>query len=150
MGTSSRRIRATVPVHVASDFTPPPVAKDSPCRSPGLETWTVDDAAFEARLGRPIPAPLPIRPFDRNSTLSVIGRTAGGRPLLALVQKGVEFAHRRSNRAALADSVATAVEEIPLRALAVMSRGFVSLKTVDRFLAVVNRLSRTPRSDAAS
>lgn len=145
VGTSSRRICATVSVHVASDFTPTPVATGWLHRSPELGTWTVDDAAFEARLGRPIPAPLPIRPFDRNSTLGMIGRTTGGRPLLVLVQKCVEVAHRRSHRAALADSVVPAVEEIPLRALAVMSRGFVSLRIIDRFLAVVNRLSRRPR-----
>lgn len=151
VATSSRRIHASRTVCVISDFAATPPADDSPYSSPRPHGWTVDDAAFEARLGRPIPTPTPTRPFHRNSTLGEIGQTRVGRPLLALVRKGAEFAARRSNEPGGVGVTANrALHELPIRSLAAMSRGFVSLKTVDRFLALTNWLDRPQKPETAA
>ena len=98
-------------------------------------------------LGRPVPTPLPVRPFSRNSTLEELATTAVGRPLLKLVRAVVARTAGGGDEGGLAVMVDRALGELPLRNLAVMSQGRVSMRTVDGLVALANRTGRRGTSD---
>lgn len=109
------------------------------------------DAELTAVLGRPIPIPRPVRPFDRNATLEDLRSTALGRLAgAAIVQAGLREATKEfpdPDEATLA-MVRTALREGPARALVLLSDGKLSFAALDAFLAVVNRDWRSARPSA--
>lgn len=127
---SSADVVATLRVRVAGDID----RAGEPADSPALAT---DDAVFARRLGRPVPRPRPVRPFSRQSTTGEIASTRVGALARAAMMRrlGVdqlEDEHERLMMRAMFD-------EMPLRAVAVFSRGALSLPTVDLLVAVLNR-----------
>ena len=123
--------RLTHEVHSTDRVTPVP-APSGP---------VMTDLEFAAALGRPIPTPAPMRPFNRNSTLEEMETTALGRLVgagvirAALRQVGEEFP---DPDAATLEMVRTAMREGPARALVLMSGGQVPFAAVDSFVAGLN------------
>jgi len=102
------------------------------------EPLAVSDEQFRARLRRPVPAPSPVRPFTRDSTLGEIGETRLG----ALLHRAAVRATPVDDSPDADESVARMVErsmaELPLRALAIFSDGRISLATLDLLLDLLN------------
>ncbi len=100
-----------------------------------------DDAAFEALLGRPIPSPVAVRPFTRNSTFDEVGSTRLGAGLkrvamqVARAQMGEEMVET-----GISEVLERAMGEIPLRSMALLTQGRISFEALDRLLAVLNRM----------
>ncbi len=140
VGSSSRELRAAATVEIASDFRPasPPEAL-APYAAPTFDRF--DDAAFEALLGRPIPQPVAVRPFTRNSTFDEVGATRLGAGLkrlamqVARAQMGEEM-----EETGIAEVLERAMGEAPLRSLALLSQGRISFEALDRLLSVLNRM----------
>lgn len=98
-----------------------------------------DDAAFEGLLGHAIPEPLPVKPFQMNSTLRELRANWLGR----LLHKQ---AIRRVAKAFGGDSLDEAhvgmlnalVNEMPIRSLVMMSQGRVKEGAVHRLVHAMN------------
>ncbi|MEZ5382399.1 MAG: glycoside hydrolase family 3 C-terminal domain-containing protein [Microthrixaceae bacterium] len=144
VGRSSRNLAHRLEVEVSSGWEPPAADRAlDPYRHPHPDDWDPGGAAFEALLGHPVPAPRPVRPFTRNSTLGQLRETPVGRPLLALVRKVVaRFTGGNNDEGGLGVMVDRALAELPLRNLAVMSQGRVPIGVIDRLIAVANRAPR--------
>ena len=148
VGRSSRNPLARLEVEVSSPWrAPQPDPALEPYRHPRPDDWDPGEEAVEALLGRPVPTPLPVRPFSRNSTLEELATTAVGRPLLKLVRAVVARTAGGGDEGGLAVMVDRALGELPLRNLAVMSQGRVSMRTVDGLVALANRTGRRGTSD---
>lgn len=140
VGASSRDIRAVATVEIASDFRPaaPPEALAA-YAAPGRDGF--DDTAFEGLLGRPIPPPVAVRPFTRNSIFDEVGSTRLGAGLkrlalqVARAQMGEEIVET-----GLSEMLERAVGEAPLRSMALLSQGRISFEALDRLLALLNRM----------
>ena len=137
IGFSSADIAATVTVTVSGGF-------DGHLPSEPLISHT--DQLFAARLGRAVPAPRPVKPYVRNTT---VGELAGN-PIGKLLRE-VSF---RVTDIKNADPVTRrliekSVDEGPLRSLALFSAGKVSLGMVDGLVDLLNgRPDRVARSTA--
>jgi beta-glucosidase len=142
VGRSVRDLVATIALDVRSDFVPSVSSPDAYRRlAPG--GMDVDDDAFAAMLGRPVPATEPIRPFHRNSTVGDLGST----PVGALALAGLRAILARMVRGADADgglgvTVDRGLVELPLRNLPPMTKGRIPLWSVDRLIQLANRVSR--------
>jgi beta-glucosidase len=100
------------------------------------------DEEFAVLYGRPIPAVPPMRPFHRNSTLEDLRTTRLGRMLGdQVVREGLKRAAHEfpDPDEATKNMVRSAIEEGPLRGLALMSGGLVTLPMVDALIDVLNR-----------
>jgi beta-glucosidase len=142
VGRSVRDVVATAVVEVRSGFVPPAASPDA-YRELASGAIDIDDDAFAALLGRPVPAAEPIRPFHRNSTVGDLGETPVGRVVVA----GLRAVLARSVRGADADgglgvSVDRGLVELPLRNLTPMTQGRVPLWSVDRLIRLANRATR--------
>ena len=140
VGASSRDIRAVATVEISSDFAPAtPSAAVAAYAAPTPDGF--GDAAFEALLGRPIPSPVAVRPFNRNSTFDEVGGTRLGAGLKRLVmrvakaQMGEEMVET-----GLDAMLERAMGEAPLRSMALLTQGRISFEALDRLLAVLNRM----------
>jgi beta-glucosidase len=143
VGTSSRAIHAVLPVEVSSDAPAPAGTPDGPYTHPTSEGWTVDEEAFAALLGHPVARPLTGRPFHRNSTLGDLATTRLGGPLVALLRKVAQRKVRGADaEGGLGVMIDRALVELPLRNLAAMTGGAVSMRTVDRIIGLANLLTR--------
>lgn len=130
---SSVDVVASVEVEVASDDVVTPVA------APAGPLMT--DAELEAVLGRPLPAPRPVRPFDRNSTLEDLEGSRVGRLLSdQVVRTGLREATKEfpDPDAATRAMIRSALREAPLRGLVLLSGGKVSFPAIDAALALFN------------
>jgi beta-glucosidase len=141
VGASSRDLRASATIEIASDFEPAaPSAALAPYVRPTRDGFD-DDAAFEALLGRSVPPPVAVRPFTRNSTFDEVGSTRLGAGLKKLVmrvakaQMGEEMVET-----GLDDMLERAMGEAPLRGMALLTQGRISFEALDRLLAVLNRM----------
>lgn len=103
--------------------------------------FVADDATFVAMLGRPIPDPTPVRPFDRNSTLEDLEQTALGRMLASVVLReavkraAAEFPDPDDATIAM---VRAAVREGPARALVLMGGGVIAFSQLDAVLGALD------------
>lgn len=134
VGASSVDIRSLATITVDS------VDKLSPI--PGPKAFVADDETFAAMCARPIPQPVPTRPFTRNSTLGDIEETLLGRQVGRLIMSAgrkraaVEFPDADDATLKMIDA---AVREGPARALVTMSGGILPFTVLDSFLELLNR-----------
>ena len=143
VGTSSRDLATRLEIEVSSPWRA--TEHNSllePYRHPRPDDWDPGDEAVEALLGHPVPTPIPVRPFTRNSTLEELATTAVGKPMLKLVRAVVARTTGGGDEGGLAVMVDRALGELPLRNLAVMGQGKVSMRTIDRLIALANRTGR--------
>lgn len=130
---SSRDIRSAATIEVnGADVVHPGVATKQP---------VADDQEFAALLGRSVPAAKPLVPFDEDSTVSDLKQTwLGTKVHDALLGQVVK-------RMAPADDpnsgmMAAIIKELPLRGIAAVSEGKLSLATLDRLIGVLNATRR--------
>jgi beta-glucosidase len=97
----------------------------------------VDDAAFEALLGRPLSSGQDAKPFDRNSTISEIQTTAAGKALAAQITAGMEKTFGGEKE--LQRLMNAMMADIPLRSLPMMSGGQMTPDMVDQIAADLNK-----------
>lgn len=133
IGLSSRDIRSTVSLEIHGADVSHPV---STTRGP-----VADDQEFAVLLGRPVPAARPLVPFDEDSTVGDLQQTWLGRKIHgALIGQAI-------NKMAPADDpnsgmMAAMIKELPLRGIAAVSDGKLSLATLDRLTGVLNTLRK--------
>lgn len=139
VGASSRDIRLTAPVEVAS-ASPDFVAEDRSAQLPAYYSGQIEDVPdgqFEALLGHPIPAPV------RDNTLPITGNdcfadtlhTKWGRRIDAILRKALLS---RGGEMANGGMMYHTISEMPIRNLRTMSGGLVSAKMLDALLRLMN------------
>ena len=126
-GASSADIRLTAAITVAGTGAPDPYAGKNLEHYRTAQVQNVPDAEFEALLGRPIPENR-VR-IDRNMTLGEMGH--GRSPLGWLVAAVLGALLRRSIKRGKPDLNILFQYNMPLRALAKMTNGAVSMGMVD-------------------
>jgi len=96
-----------------------------------------NDAAFTALLGRSIPEPVPVRPFQFNSTLLEVEQNWLGRKLKQQVQKMMhsQFGEPSDHNKMVIEAI---VAEMPLRTMVLMSQGKLSPKLMARLIHIMN------------
>ena len=131
LGASSRDIRCAAEVEIPGDGPLPDLRTSAPCYYHPTAPLRVDDAAFAAVLGRPVPKPRPARPFHRNSALVDLRACALGRIAFDFCERHMDWVARRvgcggadystsSNQRKMVENM---VYYMPLRALPAMSQG---------------------------
>ena len=126
-GASSADIRLTAAITVAGTGAPDPYAGKNLEHYRTAQVQNVPDAEFEALLGRPIPENR-VR-IDRNMTLGEMGH--GRSPLGWLVAAVLGALLRRSIKKGKPDLNILFQYNMPLRALAKMTNGAISMGMVD-------------------
>ena len=126
-GASSADIRLTAVLTVAGTGAPDPYAGKNLEHYRTAQVQNVPDAEFEALLGRPIPENR-VR-IDRNMTLGEMGH--GRSPLGWLVAAVLGALLRRSIKRGKPDLNILFQYNMPLRALAKMTNGAISMGMVD-------------------
>ena len=136
IGASVEDIRLSHILHLGGDER---VVDSDPLLRPYFEPANLDfnDAAFTALLGRPIPEPVPIRPFQFNSTLLEVEQNWLGRKLKQQVQKmmNAQFGEPSDHNKMVIEAI---VAEMPLRTMVLMSQGKLSPKLMARLIHVMN------------
>ena len=131
IGASSTDIAHVKTVKITSTDTVTPV----PAPASALAT----DAEMAA-LGRPVPTARPLFPFHRDSFIGDLEATWLGSRMKAVLS--AQVAKRIPGGEDMPDEVRQTMEafmvNMPLRALAMMSEGKVSLATLDRLIGVLN------------
>lgn len=130
---SSADIAHTFTVDVTSDEVITPTT--------GPSHFVATDEEFETMLGRSVPEPVEGRPFHRNSTLNDISETRSGKAFANQVFKiGLKRAEGEfpDPDAATVKMFKAMLGEGPLRSLALMSEGMISLETLDRMIDAFN------------
>ncbi len=122
---------AALPVRVTGGVTSAREPADTPPVS-------VTDGEWEQRLGRPVPAPRPVRPFTRDSTLGELAAHPVGRLLRAGVLRASPVDADSTADPATRRMMERAIDELPLRAAAVMSGGRLRWPMVDGLLDVLD------------
>ncbi|TFV57402.1 glycosyl hydrolase [Mycobacterium sp. PS03-16] len=97
------------------------------------------DRDFVRRLGHPLPPVLPARPFTRDSTLGEFSATWAGRALMWVITTGALRSRATGADPAVRRMVERSIAEIPLRSVAIFSRGVLRLPVVDAVVALGNR-----------
>ena len=142
IGASSRDIRLRQRIVLEG---PPTGAEDAADRPASFDgRLAVDDDAFAAMLGHPIPPAQTVRPFHPNSTLAEISATWLGRKVadaakaqfLERIGGGTDAATQRMLEAMARDT--------PLRLLVLFSEGRFSFTHLDALIAALN--GRYPRA----
>jgi beta-glucosidase len=95
------------------------------------------DEKFARRLGRPIPSPRPVTPYSRVSTIGEVARNPIGLLLRSAVLRLSGF-HGETDPVT-AKMVARSVDEMPLRAIALLGEGRVRLGMIDGLVDILNR-----------
>lgn len=134
VGASSRdlRLRETLDVEAAANPSPTTKASFEDGR------LIVDDAAFAAMLGKPVPDPDGVRPFHLNSTVAEIASTWLGRRVATGVK--ARFLRRMGGGdAATRKMIERMADDMPLRSLVMFFGGRVSFHVAEAFIAVLNR-----------
>ncbi len=143
IGTSSRDIKQQFTVEVISKDSISSAAAAN--KGPRLEALLTsdeqfcDDTQFSMMLGKPVPAKEPSRPFHENSALVEIGETWMG----AKFKKKVAEAFKQnmggnSNNETLNKMFEEMANHMPLRGIALFSRGKISLQDLHVMLALLN------------
>jgi beta-glucosidase len=96
------------------------------------------DAEFAARLGGVLPTPRVDRPVTRDSTMAEIASTPGGRLVRRVVWRSMPLDEAtRANSDAMRMMERT-LDELPLRAAALLSRGRLTWRRVDTVIDLLN------------
>jgi len=131
VGRSSERIEATLAVTVHGDvFDAAEPADAAPVAA--------DDADFVLRLGRPVPEPIPARPFTRETTIGDFSVTLVGRALRALTNRMADVPPQTRADPVTMALIQAASDELPLRGLVQFSNGRLSWRLVDAVIAFAN------------
>jgi beta-glucosidase len=137
VGTSVAAIHSTLAITVGSAGTQPATTA-----IPGWDgvPWRPADDQFAARLGRPIPRPDPLLPFDRTSTFGDLGATWSGRFLQQAVLRIArsETSKMAGGNAALQKMLDRATLEAPLRSMVLVTRGKLTFGILDGMIAALN------------
>ncbi len=128
VGLSSGDIAHIHPVRVTGGF------KGKKGRDPLI---AASDQRFARRLGRSIPTPRPVKPYSRVSTIGEVARTPVGLALRSAVLRLSGF-HGETDPVT-AKMVKRSVDEMPLRAIALLGEGRVRLGMIDGLVDVLNR-----------
>jgi beta-glucosidase len=126
---SSTDVVATVALEVVDGVTAAP-------EPPDTEPIAASDAAFAARLGRPLPAPRPVRPFTRDSTVAEVQGTTVGRLLARALRKAMPVAEDVDE--GLRAMVERSAAEAPLRHFVAFSRGRIRPALLDTLIEALN------------
>ena len=105
-------------------------------RKPSPEQFT--DTAFARLLGHRIPQPVSRDPIHTNSMLAEIQHKWLGRQLLKLLEKQMERTFGDNTSEEKRIMIRAIIREMPLRNLAMMSRGKLSMKAVHRIVHLLN------------
>ncbi|MEI5675215.1 MULTISPECIES: glycoside hydrolase family 3 C-terminal domain-containing protein [unclassified Nocardioides] len=111
---------------------------DSAPESAGTPPVAATDDAFARRLGRPVPAPRPLRPFTRESTVGELATTRVGRLLRRALTAAAPLDQAAGDDETLRLMLERSLEELPLRSVAIFSGGRLRWPAVDAVLALVN------------
>jgi beta-glucosidase len=140
VGSSSRDIRLRERVVVDGAAAAP--RSGAAGSGPGLVDGglQVPDEAFSAMLGHPVPEAESARPFHLNSSLREIGQTwLGARFRTRFVDEFQRRMGAGSSDETLQKMFAEMADEMPLRALALFSRGRLTFGTLEIVVAILNR-----------
>jgi hypothetical protein len=137
IGASSADIRQSVRVLVRSDNEIRTPAVSGPVvQGDGL---CIDDDAFAAMLGRPVPAIESSRPFHINSSVNEIGQTwIGAKFRERVVANFREQMGGQSNDEVLNKMFETMADQMPLRGLEMFSGGKLKRDQLELLVAVLN------------
>ncbi|MCP5165354.1 MAG: glycoside hydrolase family 3 C-terminal domain-containing protein [Pseudomonadales bacterium] len=122
VGASVADIRLRSTVNLSTDS---PVATRDPELAAYFDPGALgfDATAFEGLLGRPIPRPVPTRPYHFNSTLGEVADTWLGRQLQKLMLRQVSGMMGEEQDENGRRMIVTIISEMPLRNLVTMSQG---------------------------
>lgn len=95
------------------------------------------DKAFARRLGHAIPQPRPVKPYSRVSTIGEVARNPVGLLVRSAVLRFSGF-HGETDPVT-AKMITRSVDEMPLRAIALLGAGRVNLGMIDGLIDVLNR-----------
>ncbi|MFN8126064.1 MAG: glycoside hydrolase family 3 C-terminal domain-containing protein [Candidatus Nanopelagicales bacterium] len=131
VGASSADIRGT------ADLT---ITGSAPATQDGGPLVARGDAAFSRRLGRPIPRPRPDRPFTRLTTVGELRETSVGRAVRAALHRYTrgQFEQMADGDALMAERLAGALDEMPLRGVVLFAGGVIPWSALDSLIAVLN------------
>ncbi|TNE51615.1 MAG: glycosyl hydrolase [Deltaproteobacteria bacterium] len=127
------RLEETIRLQTEAEANTP---SDSSLKKPDPAAFS--EAAFEQWLGRPIPEPVPVRPFHTNTTLMEIQQTWLGRKLVNIIKKKAMEEMAGTLTEENSRMLETMLLEMPLRNLVTMSEGKMSLRTLYRIIHVLN------------
>lgn len=134
IGASSRDIRTTATVKIASAQVVHPVA--------GPASAVATDEEFAELLGGVLPAARPLWPLHEDSAVNDLTQTKSGRrlhhTLVAEITKRLGLTAEDPNTA----MVTIAINELPLRGLVVNSGGSFTFAALRALLAVLNRVGK--------
>ena len=132
-GASSRDIRGRAQVTMQTGHVPAAEAFR------GLVASTEDQ--FAARLGYDVPAPDPVRPFTRNTTIGELSATRLGQLFRAVVRRAAEpmLAQMAEGDDGMHERLVAALDEAPLRQLVLIGGGKPGWPLVDSLLDLLNR-----------
>ena len=139
IGASSRdiRLKATLQVTSAATISEAGLAEGPEIRDGAL---TVSDDRFAAMLGKPVPAPEQPTPYHLNSSLGEIADTRlGARLKSKTVATFSENLGPDGADATLDRMMSEMVNDLPLRALVLLSGGKPGFRTLQILVAVLNR-----------
>jgi len=95
------------------------------------------DKAFARRLGHAIPQPRPVKPYSRVSTIGEVARNPVGLLVRSAVLRFSGFYGETDP--VTAKMITRSVDEMPLRAIALLGAGRVNLGMIDGLIDVLNR-----------
>lgn len=98
-----------------------------------------DDAAFERRLGRPLPAEHPVRPFSRESTIEELATDRVGRAARGLLLRSSPAGDLDAMDDVTRLMFERSMDELPIRSAAMFSGGKLTLPLIDTAIALANR-----------
>lgn len=137
IGSSSRDIRLTHRVTLTSEAEASEMERHA---HRSAQQGAIDDDAFAAMLGHAVPAPEASRPFHLNSSLQEVGSTWLGRKFKARVVAGfMQSMGDTSNDPTLKKMFEEMANHMPLRALALFSRGATTFTDLEIMIALMNR-----------
>ncbi len=142
VGSSSVDIRASVRVHVDS--------ADVLAQSVGPAQYVATDDEFAAMLCREVPTPRPRLPYGRNSTVADLAQTQAGRLVRAALAAAARRRMGEPTDPESAQMMRAVMEQLPLRALALISGGAISAKSLDGVIALLNAARGPDLGDLAA
>jgi Beta-glucosidase-related glycosidases len=138
IGSSSRDSRLQVFVQVNGASVSRRSAALEPYYHPERGMASIDDEAYSALLGRPIPESMPTRPYTLNSTIGEIGATQAGKRLLAMLSAQPPIS--ADDKADPTDKLMMqrVMAEAPLRSMLMMGGAAISKTMIDELLVAMN------------
>lgn len=130
VGSSSLDIRGSVRIHVDS--------ADALAESVGPAEYVATDEEFAVMIGRAVPVPRPRLPYDRNSTVADLAQTQAGRLVRAALGAAARRRVGEPTDPETAQMMTAVMEQMPLRALAIISGGAISARSLDGVIALLN------------